>query len=396
MKNAFNIYDLITASVFVLNIFVAAIFFVRNFKVSLTHKLISFILFLLLLRTFSIHLYLSREIVNFPHYILVNHIISRIGLPILFLMLVFEVYQRKFKWYDSLHFIPFFLFVLNYADLLAKTAAEKVEIINKMYTKGHDIVWSEGSFLTTDMVFLIRIVPFFIYVFAMIFILFWHKKSKLLSESLKDFFTALIIYMVINLVAVIFSDILHLFNENSVYETNLIAFVSTLFMLVYFFFIPNFIYHPYFVKQIEVKSAVKKPKTYKIATHNHLEKIEQYFNLHKSFLNADYTITQLESEIKIPSRQISKAIKLIRNQNFNQFLNEFRINYLLQQVTLETAIHTNFQDLAYQVGFNSVNNFYMYFKKYTGCTPKIYYEQQFRNKTVLNTLNPYSDQIEGN
>ena len=135
MKNAFNIYDLITASVFVLNIFVAAIFFVRNFKVSLTHKLISFILFLLLLRTFSIHLYLSREIVNFPHYILVNHIISRIGLPILFLMLVFEVYQRKFKWYDSLHFIPFFLFVLNYADLLAKTAAEKVEIINNNNNK---------------------------------------------------------------------------------------------------------------------------------------------------------------------------------------------------------------------------------------------------------------------
>lgn len=386
MKNAFNIYDLITASVFVLNIFVAAIFFVRNFKVSLTHKLISFILFLLLLRTFSIHLYLSREIVNFPHYILVNHIISRIGLPILFLMLVFEVYQRKFKWYDSLHFIPFFLFVLNYADLLAKTAAEKVEIINKMYTKGHDIVWSEGSFLTTDMVFLIRIVPFFIYVFAMIFILFWHKKSKLLSESLKDFFTALIIYMVINLVAVIFSDILHLFNENSVYETNIIAFVSTLFMLVYFFFIPNFIYHPYFVKQIEVKNAVKKTNTYKIATHNHLEKIEQYFNLHKSFLNADYTITQLESEIKIPSRQISKAIKLIRNQNFNQFLNEFRINYLLQQVTIETAIHTNFQDLAYQVGFNSVNNFYTHFKNYVGCTPKVYYdklkkEQEARSKS---------------
>ena len=157
-------------------------------------------------------------------------------------------------------------------------------------------------------------------------------------------------------------------------------------MLVYFFFIPNFIYHPYFVKQIEVKNAVKKPNTYKIATHNHLEKIEQYFNLHKSFLNADYTITQLESEIKIPSRQISKAIKLIRNQNFNQFLNEFRINYLLQQVTLETAIHTNFQDLAYQVGFNSVNNFYTHFKNYVGCTPKVYYdklkkEQEARSKS---------------
>jgi AraC-like DNA-binding protein len=375
MKNALNIYDLITASVFILNIFVAAIFFIRNFKVSLTHKLISFILFLLLLRTFSVHLYLSREIVNFPHYILVNHIVSRLGLPILFLMLVLEVYQRKFKWYDTLHFIPFVLFVVNYAELLVKSPAEKVEIINKMYVNGHDILWSEGSFLTSNMVFLIRIIPFFIYVVAMIFILFWHKKSKLLSTSLKDFFTALIIYMAINLVAVIFSDIFNVFEKNSVYEINVISFVSTFFMLIYFFFIPNFIYHTYFEKQIEATDLTQKPTNYKISTHNQLEQIEQYFNLHKAFLDADYTITQLEKEIKIPARQISKAIKIIRNQNFNQFLNEFRINYLLKQVTIETAIYTNFQDLAYQVGFNSVNNFYTHFKNYVGCTPKVYYDK---------------------
>jgi AraC-like DNA-binding protein len=375
MKNALNIYDLITASVFIFNIFVAAIFFIRNFKVSLTHKLISFILFLLLLRTFSVHLYLSREIVNFPHYILVNDIVLRLGLPILFLMLVLEVYQRKFKWYDTLHFIPFVLFVVNYAELLAKPPAEKVEIINKMYVNGHDILWSEGSFLTSNMVFLIRIIPFFIYVVAMIFILFWHKKSKLLSTSLKDFFTALIIYMAINLVAVIFSDIFNVFEKNSVYEINIISFVSSLFMLIYFFFIPNFIYQTYFEKQIEASELSQKPTNYKITTHNQLEQIEQYFNLHKAFLNTDYTITQLEKEIKIPARQISKAIKIIRNQNFNQFLNEFRINYLLQQVTLETAIYTNFQDLAYQVGFNSVNNFYTHFKNYVGCTPKVYYDK---------------------
>ena len=374
MKNALNIYDLITASVFILNIFVALIFFVRNFKVSLTHKLISFILFLLLFRTFSVHLYLSREIVNFPHYILASHIVSRLGLPILFLMLIFEVYQRNFKWYDSLHFIPFVLFVVNYAELLAKTATEKVEIINKMYINGHNILWSEGSFLTSNMVFLIRIIPLFIYVVAMIFILFWHKKSKLLSTSLKDFFTALIIYMVINLVALVFSDIFHLFDKNSIIEINIISFVSTLFMLIYFFFIPNFIYHPYFYLQNQNHEVMVRNKAPKTTSFKHVEKIEQYFNLHKSFLNPDYTITQLEKEIKIPARQISKAIKLVRNQNFNQFLNEYRINYLLKEVSVEKAISTNYGDLAYQVGFNSMNNFYAHFKNYVGCTPKIYYD----------------------
>lgn len=376
MESQLNIYDVITASVFILNIFVAAIFFVRNYKVSFTHKLISLFLFLLLLRSFTIHLYLSREIINFPHFIVVNQIISLLGLPILFLMLVFEVYQRKFKWYDSLHFIPFLLFIGNYAKLLAKSASEKIDIINKMYTIGDDILWSEGTFLSSQTIFLIRIVPFFIYVIAMITILFWHKKSKHLSNSLKDFFTALIIYMVINLVAVVFSDIFHLFNKNSIIEINIISFVSTLFMLVYFFFIPNFIYHPYFDLQNQNHEVMVRNKAPKTTSFKHVEKIEQYFNLHKSFLNPDYTITQLEKEIKIPARQISKAIKLIHNQNFNQFLNEYRINYLLKEVSVETAINTNFQDLAYQVGFNSVNNFYAHFKNFVGSTPKTYFENK--------------------
>jgi AraC-like DNA-binding protein len=72
----------------------------------------------------------------------------------------------------------------------------------------------------------------------------------------------------------------------------------------------------------------------------------------------------------------------VRNQNFNQFLNEFRINYLLEQVPLDTAIKTNFQDLAYQIGFNSVNNFYAHFKNKVGCTPKTYFENLKKNEII--------------
>ena len=181
-------------------------------------------------------------------------------------------------------------------------------------------------------------------------------------------------YLLVYSVVIQFAGLLviYLFNENSLFETNIIEFITTFLMLGYFFFIPTFMYDPYFTSEKEVTS-VQKTTQFKTATYNHLEKIEQYFNLHKSYLNPDYTITQLEREIKIPARQISKAIKLIRNQNFNQFLNEYRINYLVQHVSVETALKTNFQDLAFQVGFNSVNNFYAHFKNYVGCTPKTYY-----------------------
>lgn len=384
MDASFNLYDLVTASVFILNIFVAGIFFIRNYKVSLTHKLISTILFLLLVRSFSIHLYLSNEIVSFPHFLLLSHLSTRIGLPIVFLMLIFEVYQRKFKWYDVFHFVPALLFFANYWSFYTKSASEKLVDISNVYKNGYDSLLNEGSFLSNDAVYLIRVVPFLGYTIAMAIIILMNKKSVRLSNSLKDFFIALTFYLFLNLVAIFLSDSVHFFNKNSVYEINIIGFITTFIMLVYFFFIPDFIYHPYFEsKQKERELAIVKT-TKKIATHNHLEKIEQYFNLHKTYLNPDYTITQLEREIKIPARQISKAIKLLRNQNFNQFLNEFRINYLLNHVTLETALATNFQDLAYQVGFNSVNNFYAHFKNYVGCTPKVYFDT-LKKQTSNNT-----------
>ena len=383
MRSNFNIYDLFTASLFVLNIFVAVIFSVRNFKLSLTHKLITTVLFLFLLRTFSIHLFLSKEIVQFPHFLLLSDLVSRISVPIFFLMIVFEKYQRKFKWYDSIHFLPALLFLANYWNLYSKSAPEKLEIIAKIYEKGYNFLWTYGSFLSNSDIILLRFAPFVFYTIAALVLVFGRKKTTKLSTGLNYFLKILIVYILLNLTAVIVSKVFYVVSINSVYSTNIVAFLTSFFILLSFFFIPNFIYQTSLYKETNNITLLKKT-SFKSKNYDYIEQAEQYFILHKSFLNPDYTIKQLEKEIKIPARLISKSIKLVRNQNFNQFLNEFRINYLLEQVPLDTAINTNFQDLAYQIGFNSVNNFYAHFKNKVGCTPKIYFENLKKNESNSN------------
>lgn len=383
MESNFNIYHLFTASLFVLNIFVAVIFSLRNFKLSFTHKLITTVLFLFLLRTFSIHLFLSKEIVQFPHFLLLSDLVSRISVPILFLMVVFEKYQRKFKWYDCIHFLPALLFLANFWNLFSKSAPEKVEIIAKISENGYDFIWMTGSFLSNNAIILLRLAPFVLYVIAALVLIFGTKKSVKLSTGLMGFLKILMAYILLNLIAIIWSEVFNEAGKNSIYYTNIVAFLTSFFILLAFFFIPNFIYHASLNKEITNITLFKKT-TAKSKNYDYMEQAEQYFILHKSFLNPDYTITQLEKEIKIPSRLISKSIKQIRNQNFNQFLNEFRINYLLEQVPLDTAIKTNFQDLAYQIGFNSVNNFYAHFKSKVGCTPKTYFENLKKNEIISN------------
>ena len=288
-------------------------------------------------------------------------------------MIVFEKYQRKFKWYDSIHFLPALLFLANYWNLYSKSAPEKLEIIAKIYENGYNFKWTNGSFLSNSDIIFLRLVPFVFYAIAALVLVFWTKKTTKLSMGLNYFLKTLIVYIFLNVIAVIASKVFNQFSINSVYDANIVAFLTSFFILLSFFFIPNFIYQTSLYKETNNITLLKKT-SFKSKNYDYIEQAEQYFILHKSFLNHDYTITQLEKEIKIPARLISKSIKLVRNQNFNQFLNEFRINYLLEQVPLDIAIKTNIQDLAYQIGFNSVNNFYAHFKNKVGCTPKTYFE----------------------
>jgi AraC-like DNA-binding protein len=298
-------------------------------------------------------------------------------------MIVFEKYQRKFKWYDSIHFLPVLLFLANFWNLYSKSAAEKAEIITKIYEKGYNFLWTYGSFLSNSDIILLRFAPFVFYTIAALVLVFGRKKTIKLSTSLNHFLKILIVYILLNLIAVIAAKVFSEVNLNSFYNTNIVAFLTSFFILLSFFFIPNFIYQTSLNKEINNIELLNKT-SFKSKNYDYIEQAEQYFILHKSFLNPDYTIKQLEKEIKIPARLISKSIKLVRNQNFNQFLNEFRINYLLEQVPLDTAINTNFQDLAYQIGFNSVNNFYAHFKNKVGCTPKIYFENLKKNESISN------------
>ena len=226
MRSNFNIYDLFTASLFVLNIFVAVIFSVRNFKLSLTHKLITTVLFLFLLRTFSIHLFLSKEIVQFPHFLLLSDLVSRISVPIFFLMIVFEKYQRKFKWYDSIHFLPALLFLANYWNLYSKSAPEKLEIIAKIYENGYNFIWTNGSFLSNSDIIFLRLVPFVFYAIAALVLVFWTKKTTKLSMGLNYFLKTLIVYIFLNVIAVIASKVFNQFSINSVYDANIVAFLT--------------------------------------------------------------------------------------------------------------------------------------------------------------------------
>jgi len=88
----------------------------------------------------------------------------------------------------------------------------------------------------------------------------------------------------------------------------------------------------------------------------------------KPYLNENATLPVIAGEIGISSHDFSSYLNQLKNQNFPQFLNYYRIQEA--QSRLKSNKNLNILKLSLDVGFNSPSTFYRAFKKETGLSPK--------------------------
>jgi AraC-like DNA-binding protein len=99
-------------------------------------------------------------------------------------------------------------------------------------------------------------------------------------------------------------------------------------------------------------------------------KMEHHFETNHPFRKTGYTITDLSKELDIPSYQLSSFINQEYGKNFNELINEYRVDYLIQQY--EQAVDfSNYTLEAFgkEAGFNSRAAFISAVKRRTGKTP---------------------------
>jgi AraC-like DNA-binding protein len=80
----------------------------------------------------------------------------------------------------------------------------------------------------------------------------------------------------------------------------------------------------------------------------------------------------LANETDISPKNISSVIYQFSNKNFNDYINEFRV-----QLAKELLVDTEYKNytitsIGLESGFNSKSTFYSTFKKHTGKTPAEY------------------------
>lgn len=103
--------------------------------------------------------------------------------------------------------------------------------------------------------------------------------------------------------------------------------------------------------------------------HYLLQKLAQ-FESGKKFTNPDMSIALLASQFDTNTKYLSEVINRQKGKNFNSYINELRINYIIEKLKTD-SVYFNYKIsyLAEECGFSSHSSFTTVFKSVTGISP---------------------------
>jgi AraC-like DNA-binding protein len=106
-----------------------------------------------------------------------------------------------------------------------------------------------------------------------------------------------------------------------------------------------------------------------------LEKL-QLFENQSGFLEATITIQKVATTLNTNSKYLSKIINEYKDKSFVQYINDFRIEYAINQLKKDPKLRNyTIQALALEFGFNNAESFSTAFYKKNGIKPTYFIKE---------------------
>jgi len=177
-----------------------------------------------------------------------------------------------------------------------------------------------------------------------------------------------IIWMLDIHLSIFVSDIGFFFNQ-----ANLIYFLIVGYIFIYLFLnYPMVIYETALVSEVPEKEKYQFSNLSKEKAKSYLNRMNTYMLEQKPFLDPDLSLQQLSEQLNIPHTVLSEIMNNIVNQNFYDYVNNFRVEEFKRLIGDKNNRHLKILSLAYDSGFQSKTTFNTAFKKFTGQTPSEY------------------------
>ncbi|GAB5525143.1 MAG: hypothetical protein Roseis2KO_30150 [Roseivirga sp.] len=107
-----------------------------------------------------------------------------------------------------------------------------------------------------------------------------------------------------------------------------------------------------------------------------ITRLETYIKEEKPFLNPDLKLPMVATELNTTPHILSQAVNENFGQNFQQYLNTYRVEAAQQMLASAKNAHLTIASIAFDSGFNSLSAFNTAFKKLLQKTPSQYRKEQ--------------------
>lgn len=343
-------------------------------------------------------LIISKLLVHWPFLFRTGSLLALIYLPLPLLYLSFYTQKRTWRWYDFLHFIPAFVFVLDFWPIYMLSNQEKLALILKdINNQDQYALLRESQFFPPGFHQMFRTILVSLYWLAeCLMFRKWIKGQSNITYENRIWKNWMIVYLVFQAglwlpYYLTFFWIDKSLTYHMVYTVGAgWMLVSSLLLLIY----PSLLYGNQEIISSQKSYRIKKPASQPgtgVVTDKDLQKLEeiktaidQGLEKHILFLKPGVTITELSKEIGFPVYQVTRCITHYTGMSFIDFINQKRIEYCAQKLDSGEWNHYKVEAISYKCGFNNRNSFTNAFKKFKGVSPSEY-------KARLDSLRPDQD-----
>jgi AraC-like DNA-binding protein len=124
-----------------------------------------------------------------------------------------------------------------------------------------------------------------------------------------------------------------------------------------------------------ISSKYEKPALKEAETPFYLSRLLDLMQKEKPYLKSNLKLGDLAIDLGMTPHQLSQLINQQLNQNFTDFINQYRIREA-QKLVLEDTQDSKLIGIAIDVGFNNKTSFIAAFKKFTGMLPSEFRSQE--------------------
>jgi AraC-like DNA-binding protein len=357
----------------------------------------------------------SEAILTVPHLFRTGTLAGLLATPLVYLILIKSLKNEPWKNIDYLHFVPALLYIIDFIPFFILPTESKLELLANLSNSGDTATlgFEEGWVFNGTFWVMSKVLQPLAY--SIICFITLDRIIKKSSRSFKNDNRRLILllywlstYLFLNAIPVglSFAD---LTGSNGWEITSFIIFSSTLITCLFLLLNPEVLYG---LKGIWIISEERFPNdsnkealpiTEPAGTTEssltaesmsvfrepdgresylsvrQVEKMKkdlsEYMNENQPYLQQGFSLPQLAKETKFQLQHVSAFLNQHMGENFNDYINKFRVNHLISLFEQDPTIIDQFtlEYLGNQSGFGSRSAFITSFKKITGQTPSAYF-----------------------